>query len=173
MCEGSRTIVTNNTYELAPWADALFAADFRWWERNPEARFFRGMKFSADRRAGTHYPWVHTLKVANGAFDTRPDHICTGANSGHCAMHTAAHLGASRIILLGFDFGASDDGKWHWHADHPEQRPMKIDLWLRAMGELAVALHARGIEVINASRRTAIPYFPRAPLHEVLCASVL
>lgn len=171
---GTPVIVINDTYKLAPWADALFAADYRWWVRNPEAQSFRGLKFGANRRISDtrstpSFPNVHVLKVTNrDGFDPRPDCIRSGANSGYMAIHLAVHLGATKIILLGYDMAPSKDGRLHWHADHSEQRPMQFRQWINSMTGLSVYLREHGITVINASRESALQCFDRKPLKEAL-----
>lgn len=168
-CQDQRVIVINDTYKLAPWADALFAADFRWWERNPEALRFEGLKFGADRRVGKHYPEVHTLHISGrDGFDPNPAFVRSGdGNSGAMAIHTAVHLGGTKIVLLGYDMQPTN-GRNHHHDDHPEQRPINFRVWVNAMTTLAVALQARGVTVLNASRETALQCFPRVSLKEAL-----
>lgn len=93
------------------------------------------------------------------------DRITYGGNSGHQAIHLAYNLGASRILLLGYDFG----GQGHWFGDHPQ--PLfsghNFDMWLTEMAYLAQALAGKGVEVINCSRESAITCFPRKTIAEI------
>jgi len=93
------------------------------------------------------------------------DRITYGGNSGHQAVHLAYNLGASRIILLGYDFG----GEGHWFGDHPGslRSGHAFNKWLAEMAYLAQALAAQGVEVINCSRETAITCFPRKSIAEI------
>lgn len=90
--------------------------------------------------------------------------ITYGSNSGHQAVHLAYNFGASRIVLLGYDFQGS-----HWFGDHPE--PLRsghnFPEWIRQMTILAQALARAGVEVINCSRQTALKCFPRKELADV------
>lgn len=91
--------------------------------------------------------------------------VTYGGNSGHQAVHLAYNLGASRILLLGYDFG----GDAHWFGEHPQ--PLKsghdFDLWLREMALLGLGLQRAGVEVINCSRKSAITCFPRMSIDDV------
>jgi hypothetical protein len=44
----AKFIVINKAWKLAPWADALYAADFAWWGVNNGAPEFQGLKISQD-----------------------------------------------------------------------------------------------------------------------------
>lgn len=86
-----RVIAVNGAYELAPWAEALVANDGKWWACNTEAMQFAGRKFSAGNILG-----LERLKPEGL--------IGTNTCSGVLAMEVAKRLGATRILLLGFDF---------------------------------------------------------------------
>src|SRR3546814_7286157 len=52
-CESIRTaglpaIVTNNTWQLAPWADVLYAGDYQWWKRYGEECTFAGSRWRSE-----------------------------------------------------------------------------------------------------------------------------
>jgi hypothetical protein len=95
-----------------------------------------------------------------------------GGNSGYQAMNLALHLGAARIVLLGYDMAPADDGRLHWFGAHPAglANPDGVNFatWPKAFDRLAPALADLGVEVVNCSRRTALGCFARAPLEEVL-----
>jgi hypothetical protein len=100
------------------------------------------------------------------------DGVMIGGNSGYQAVNLALHLGARRVVLLGYDMGASADGRRHWFGDHPHglnnPGPRNFAAWIEGFRRLAPALEAIGLEVVNASRRTALDCFRQAPLEEVL-----
>jgi len=88
-------------------------------------------------------------------------------NSGAGAVSLAAHWGAKRIILLGYDCQKTG-GKSHWHGDHPKGlgNAGTIATWPTQFKKLETDL--KGIEIINCSRETALTMFERKPLAEVL-----
>lgn len=95
----------------------------------------------------------------------RNGRITYGGNSGHQAIHLAYNFGAARILLLGYDFG----GNSHWFGDHPQrlQSGHNYSMWLTEMVLLAEALRAKGVEVINCTRRSAITCLPTMSIDDV------
>lgn len=78
--------------------------------------------------------------------------------------------GAARIVLLGYDMQRGPRGESHHHGDHEGKLPNlgTLDAWRRHMVEIGIDLRERGIEVINATRRTAITCFEQMPIGEAL-----
>lgn len=156
--EGRAVIAVNTTFKVAPWADALYAMDQKWWLTYlPETVHFEGVRYtnaSLRHRA----PGVHKV----------PRPFEHHGNSGAGAISLAHKGGASRIILLGYDCQRGPNGEAHHHGDHPKGlgNAGSIDKWPGQFA--AVARRLAGVEIINCSRRTALTCFPRADLEEVL-----
>jgi hypothetical protein len=162
---GIPAIAINDTYRLAPWADMLYAADEAWWLRHPAALDFAGLKVSVGTIKG-----VHRLRNTGvTGFDPDPGCLRTGSNSGYQAVHIAAHAGASRILLCGFDMQGA-----HFFGRHPNGLANTgPDLFLkfrRHFGELAMVLAGCGAEVLNCTPGSALTCFPTAPLEQALAA---
>lgn len=169
----ARFIAVNNSWRLAPWADILYAADFKWWELNDGCPEFGGLKVSIDRRAGEHPDWG-ILKLQGHRADNRIDfgekgHI-NGRNSGHNAVNLAVQLGADIILLVGFDM-LIDYGV-HWDGLHPEgmknPTPEHISSWRRALDGVSDSLMDRGIKVVNCSLVSALKKYPKMTFCEAL-----
>lgn len=98
-----------------------------------------------------------------------PAVINEGGNSGYQAMNIAYHAGARRLVLLGFDMQRTA-GRSHWFGDHPGRMnvPSPYEQWVAAFRPLAADLAAAGVEVINASRATALDCFTRAELETII-----
>lgn len=97
--------------------------------------------------------------------------VCTGGNSGYQAVNLAYLLGASRIVMLGFDM-TGEGNRNHWHLDHAggsmtNPTPNLYREWVQMFGRLARDLKAEGVELLNASRRTAIGSVCRVVLEAV------
>lgn len=115
--------------------------------------------------------WTHFVEaVDEPGLSTKPGRIHTGLNSGYQAINLAFMWGAARIILLGYDMQRGPAGESHHHGDHEGGLPNLGTMaeWTRRMVELGVDLRARGVEVVNATRRTAITCFERAPIEKAL-----
>lgn len=174
----ARVIAVNNTWERAPWADALYACDAPWWRHyRPN---FKGQRWSQSHDASTLGTGVrHVLGLPRDDLSFDPAHIHNGRNGGFQALNLAILFGAAKIILLGFDMQATD-GKTHWHGDHEVRRggerltnpdANRFQEWLRAFERAARQLKDRGEpRVINATTETALTCFEQMELGEALHA---
>jgi hypothetical protein len=147
-------IAVNNTFRLAPWADMLYAADASWWAHT-NRRGFDGYEVSCSVVPGI-------LKLRNAGrtgYSDDVDCVHTYGNSGAQAIQIAAKAGAARILLYGFDMKPG-----HWHGAHSfplrETSPQSYRTWADEMHELADAMSARSIEVLNCTPGSALTCFP-------------
>ena len=154
--DNRRVIVTNNTYQLAPWADVLYAMDSAWWRRyGQDTRYFKGEKITRG----------HNAPIA-----TRQD-VHPSGNSGVGAITIAVKRGASRVILLGYDCQYAEDGKRHWHGDHLPGLGNCVSM-PKFYGQFQESSrHYGGVEILNATRRTALDFWAIVPLQEALNGS--
>lgn len=157
------------------FADACYASDAEWWAVHQNLPGFAGWKVGLKYRPTATGPWRQPEGIdaveSSGVegFDPDPGRVRNGNNSGYAALHLTAHLGASRIILVGFDM----KGDAHWFGTHPKglrQLPPAnyMQRWVAMFAPLAAALAEREITVLNASPDSALPYFRRASLTEEL-----
>lgn len=168
----ARFIAINSSWKLCPWADILFAADFKWWEQSEGCPEFAGLKVSIDRRASEQYG---VLRLQGRRSDNRVEfddfgHI-GGSHSGLNALNLAAQLSPLRILLVGYDltleFGT------HWHGPHPlglkNPDANRIGHWRRSIDAAAGEFVKRRIEVINCSPVSALRRYPKMGFEEALC----
>lgn len=96
------------------------------------------------------------------------------SNSGAAAISLAASRGARRIVMVGYDCQRTG-GATHHHGDHP--RPLSnaksMPLWAGRFRDAARHLAQLRVEVINASRVTALTCFKRSTLEDALAADRL
>jgi len=177
-CKGkAKTLCVNDTYRLAPWADALYACDGRWWAWHPDALEFTGCKITQDKRAAAQHAVLnhiecltmsrHTGHKLIPGLSTNPSIVHSGQNGGYQALNIAFLAGASRIILLGYDM-KHIDGKSHWFGDHPngDRDQVKYKRWIQNYA--TVAAQRLNVDVINCSPQSALDCFRRGDLMEVL-----
>lgn len=172
-----RLIVTNNNWERLPGADLLYGCDGLWWDKYfPKIDpIFKGERWTATREAADAYglKFIEVDSVLPGIAD-RADKIPGGGNSGYQAVNLAYLFGAQTILLVGFDFQATN-GMTHWFGDHPSglwnNHPYAN--WIRRFGELVVDLEARGIRTINCTKATALDCLPRSTLEKELYHDVV
>lgn len=168
-----QVIVINDNYLKAPWADYLYYSDHQWesWHSDkPAFRGFLGLKVSCDWRS--KHTTLKLLRGEREGLSTNPYVINHGSNSGYQAIGLAYHLGAKRVILLGYDMQFNDQGKKHWFGNHPNNTPHHADIFERRMipcfDDLAKKLHYYDIEVLNATRETALNCFDKVNLEDAL-----
>lgn len=168
-------MTVNNTWQLAPWAQVMYAGDNGWWDRyGTEAAAFAGEKWTRDEPAAMRYR-LHLVRKREGkGLCKERGFIHLGGNSGFQAVNLAWHFGARRIVLLGFDMHRQNGG--HWHGEHHDirGRPMvsapksHISVWRTEFEAMAHDLRHDGVRVVNATEGTALTCFPRMPLAKAL-----
>ncbi len=166
-----RVIAINAAIRLAPWADARYAYHAADWKRPEEREIlanFNGLRFAVDGDAAKY--GVTLLKIDNGGGLelTKPDTIKHGKNGGYQSINVAVRLGARRIILLGYDLKRSADDRLHFYPCKGRVGINDFKEWARYFETLPAALKSAGVEVVNATRDTALNVFPRVSLEEAL-----
>lgn len=176
-------LAVNDSWRIAPWADVKYFCDAEWWRS--QVRFNRialdGVTpFSRAMCAGL---WVSgsdasdvvgnkavhcLLLTGERGLELDPSGLRHGNNSGYQAINLAVHLGARRIVLLGYDMRVG--ARSHWH---DEERPddfasVLACTMLPCFDSLVDPLRAAGVEVINATPDSALRCFPTASLESLL-----
>lgn len=143
--------VVGNAFELAPWADFIAASDRGWWLKYPEASKLSGRKFCMST-------FPDTERVALPFLGS----VC---NSGVLALECAKMLGATRILLFGFDmkgthfFGQYRNGLRNTTPSQRAQHHKQYEQWARTN---------KDVSVINCTKNSALRCFPMARLEDVL-----
>jgi len=154
--EDRLVIVANTTFRMAPWADAVFAMDRKWWTVHyaEVCETFTGRRLTVAALDGMK---VEKLKVESYR------------NSGGGCISVAVAEGATEVVLLGYDCSL-DEGRTHWHGSHPEgmSDAKTIKVWPLIFNHLAKDMKRKGVHVVNATRRTALTCFEKVPLEETL-----
>lgn len=174
LLRGQRVLCINDNYRLAPWAEVLYACDEIWWDRHhdqPELMAFCGRKITRDQEASKKYGIEYIKSVDEPGLSGDSTYIHEGSNSGIQAINLACHFGARRIVLLGYDMQATR-GKAHWFGEHAWHDQNRVrdhwHKWLWRYERVAEDAARMGIEIINATRETALTCFPRKPLSSLL-----
>lgn len=169
-----RVITINDAWKLEPLADIHYYCDQSWIASQKGIDFdsLKWVKGDLKEGAGVDER-VRVLRITGQlGFDRDPSCLRHGSNSAYQCIHLAAHLGVSRIVLLGVDMKVALDGRTHCH-NGPRlpaaqfQRTLQQDM-LPLFQYLVKPLETRGIEVINANPESALTCWPRMPLTEVL-----
>lgn len=173
-----RVLAVGDAYRLLPWADAVYHADTAWWHLHwPQVGRLAAMKVTIgerqnDGRVAGPVAYGGVLYLANAGpngFDPDPACLRTGLHSGYQALHLAAHTGAAKVLLVGYDTRLVD-GRRHFFGEHPEplNRDSPYPQFAAAYREIAGPLAERGVEVLNCTPGSAIQDFPFKTLEDAL-----
>lgn len=142
-----KVVAVSDAYLLAPWAECLVSNDSNWWRNHPSAMSFSGRKFCAAFFPGTE-------KIKTDAFGH-------GINSGLQGCRVAQMLGATRILLLGFDMRGS-----HFFGKHPE--PLRNTTPQRFKIHIQQFRKWKGCPIVNCTPGSALVQFPFMDIREAL-----
>jgi hypothetical protein len=183
-------MVVSDNYLKAPWADYLYACDFKWWKYHyrdyghhqmPKPfgifGFFAGELWTQHKNLFSA-PGINHVVMRSGEGLGKDNEINGGGNSGYQAINLAYLFGAREIILLGFDMKRGPSGEKHWFGDHPcgMNSSSPYDRWLKNFNCLAIDLTREGVRVINCTADSALTCFDRMTLEQLFlgdkCSSV-
>ncbi len=174
----AKVIVVNTSYLLCPWADVLYAADFKWWHwmhdrvKRQEWAAFDGLRYSLTKES-ERYGVTVLRRGSEDGLSLKPTHLSTGKNSGYQAINLAVLLGASRVVLLGYDMQPGPKDEEHWHADHPNKSRSPYARFQSYFPTLVQPLAEAGVSIVNCTRRTALECFPRQVLRDALAETAV
>jgi hypothetical protein len=167
-------LAVKDTYKLVPTADVIYGCDEHWWpyhieqiRKTTRAELWTQCavaqkRFALNRMAGESLPGLGRKML----------HF--GGNSGYQAINLAFLFGATRIILSGFDM-KKEGAQVHFFGSHPyhkkNQGPNEnlMARWINNFWGLAEDLNQEGVEVLNATRSTALQCFSKVNLEDIPC----
>ena len=168
-------VAINRGMQLLPTARVIFWSDFRFWRYYGEDVLAHAAEFKitindasvlAARKCGIEL--FNVPHTGCSGFEYDPRGIKHGKNSGYAAINIAAHLGAKRIVLLGYDMKWSSAAT-HWHDGYvTTHTEAKLDGYLAEFPGLVGPLHSLGIEVVNACEDSRIECWPRMTIDAAL-----
>jgi hypothetical protein len=168
--KGWKILAVSNAYRMAPWCDVIYAGDLNWWktyerearETSPQAALWTCSNTAAAR---------FNLNFVQGNNSKGLGHaiIHTNGNSGSQAINLAYLWGAKKMRLLGFDMKPGEDGAKHFFGNHPPRlvQQMLFAEWIKRLKPVAEDLAKRGVEVINCTPGSALPWFPMTDVRDL------
>jgi hypothetical protein len=179
------TIAVNDSYRLfLPGScDHLYSCDYRWAKHHLStvAQDFEGIWWTQDVQWEVDpAQWgIRQLKSIDQLGLSRTDGVIhRGGNSGYQAIGLAYELlrqhatdpnNVGRIILVGFDMQL-DGNQRHWFGNHPKPFDAASN-YLNFITAFETIHDIYGLEIINATRRTALKHFTCMDLDE--CVDLL
>lgn len=170
MLRGKKTIAINKAIKFWPEADAMYWTDGRIWTwLQKEIKEFKGMKFTIAPKPYTAD--VHLLgRGRKYGLEVSPDMLAHGNNSGYAAINLAIHLGAKRIVLLGYDMG-NDGTVSHFHDGYPVNATgenIYKNQFLPGFEILKNELKGKDIQIFNACPTSKLNTFKKITIEEAL-----
>jgi len=167
---GKKTIALNKAIQFWPEANAVYWTDGRVWSwlKNDIIKF-KGKRFTLAPRS---YPCEVTLlkRGKKLGIEWSADSIAHGNNSGAAAINLAIHLGAKRIILLGYDMGRHNKES-HFHEGYPTKVTadnIYKNQFLPAFDAISKDIKGKGIQIFNACPTSKLGVFRKITIEESL-----
>jgi len=170
--EGTNVICVNDNYRIYPQTTHLFAADGKWWRH-----YYDDVITTVDKDCRLHTTYkttprwhrVEQWQTHQSEASIGCSGLFHGGSSGIMAIELARVLGATKIILLGYDCKL-DGNKVHWFGDHPHgwSNAGAIRRWPNEFERLDRAYKRLGIDLVNCSLDTALT-IRRSTLEEEFC----
>jgi hypothetical protein len=165
-----RVLGVNNAYMLGDWVDAVFFGDCRWWDWNKETlNKFGGLRITCCQRSKPFPGVLHLRRGKSTGIESRPGFISWNRNSGASAINVAYHLGAVRVVLIGFDMKMTGNNH-NWHHYHKHTPPANIyqNRFLPVFAQIARDARELGLQIINATPDSEIKEFPMMKLEHCI-----
>lgn len=174
-------ICVNDAWKLRPSdnancfiGDHLYAADPPWWKIHIDE--IRNSGFAGEMWIPLNKNVAEKHGINYVPFESKPGlgkngKVHSGSHSGYQAINLAYLLGARRIILLGYDMNVKDKNMVHFFGNHPKglrNTPNAYSKWIKNYKQLSEELSKEGVDVINCNKDSAIPYFEKRELKDVL-----
>lgn len=172
----------NDAYRMYPQADILYGCDYKWWKWHYEpasAAWPGAVKVTGQAQTLSEFADVKLVRVVhNAGWSLVQNTVHAGGHGGYHAINIAILAGAKRIVLLGYDMQPASAelaqrtgipmGAAHWFGSHPDKTRQDFAGWLSAFQGTDAAAKRLGVEIINATRETALTEFQQMPLSEAL-----
>ncbi len=166
-----KTIAINKAFYTIPFASAVYWTDSRvygWYKKDIDN--FKGLKYTIGRNRDYSDDVTILRKGMKFGLEEKPDALAHGNNSGYAAINLAYHLGASKIVLLGFDM-VTNEHESHFHDGYPTRKTKNSTYetqFIPAFPHIAGALKNKKIKVYNANPRSLLDCFPKITIDQAL-----
>lgn len=165
------TIAVNKSFLSLKNPTAIYWSDYRVfrWYQNEILQHQNTLKVT-NKPQPDHPAIINLLSTGKHGLEKDPHGVRDGGNSGYAAINLAYHLGAKKIILLGFDM-KTIEGKSHYHEGYevgkkPDNK-MYERLMLPSFDSISIALMQAKVKVYNASLESEIKCFQKIHLNQI------
>ena len=179
LIEDKKVIGVNCAFLLGDWVDIVWFGDPPWFDWNEEKLAeFGGLKACCCEKMRFDQPAIKVLERGKkmGLEDGKNyrTRISWNWSSGGSAVNLATLLGASKVVLLGFDMKPDDKGRNWWHNLHKNKLDLSVrdpyPMYMESFEHIAEDAKTLGVEIVNSTMCSIIPedWIPKRPLEEVV-----
>jgi len=178
--KGMRTIGINDACFLgAEYCNACFFGDHMWWdyhwEKNRKLILNYPGSFITNSPFRPTKPFPEFVKQArrdnDGWWTLNNARISWNRQSGAAGIHLAWLLGATSVILIGFDMGLSRTGESNWHPNEVSvNKESTYHSFAEGLLNMKRAMETKGIDmpIVNANPDSKLDLWPRMPYKEAM-----
>ena len=169
----SHVIAVNVAYKIGNWIDIMFFGDVSTWHEDSENIVqFKGLRVTCAKELDddSRLKWLQRDPRKRHGISTNPEMVSWNNNSGAATINLAVHMGAKRIILLGFDMKLDEEKNQHWHKFYSTKEKDITSTFrkhLSGFQEIKRDADLLGVEIINANPTSAITQFPRMNFKDI------
>lgn len=172
LIENRQCIAVNGGHALG-WPPFCYFSDVDWYENSIRERGlvdYGGMLVTIH----THFqdiPGVHCMRRGPPGLNPNPDTLAWNLNSGATAINLAYHLGAKRVVLIGFDMKPREEAngtRHNWYFNYRLPKGGQYNLFLKQFPMIARDAEKLGLEIVNATPGSAVTSFPMVKLEDEL-----
>jgi uncharacterized Rossmann fold enzyme len=164
-------IAVNKAFLYLPFAQVLYWSDSSFYDSfKKEIHLFKGIKATKNPSPKTD-DIINLVETGRDGLELEPNAIRTGGNSGYAAINVAYHLGAKKIILMGFDAKNGPGGNTHWHDGYNKKGASDEVMqrnWLPHYYSIVNALEDRRVKIYNTSKFSEIKEIEKITITEAL-----
>jgi len=172
------TIICNTGFMAFPWAKVMYFGDCKvhtWISWEDGGRYaegfdnYTGLKVSCcpDTLRDSR---IHTLYRRRRGLTDEPRTVGWNCNTGASAVNLAMHLGAKKVVLIGFDL-QQINGKSNFHNYNfiPDEDPISIyKKFMNFWPYVKESAEKFGLEIVNTTLNSKLDLFPFVKLEDVL-----
>lgn len=172
-------IAVNSAFLIGDFVDVLFFGDAKWyWWNREEVQKFNGLKFTLNicrnkDKSLENEKKIHILKSGGlRGIHTDPQCLCWNRSSGGAAVNLAYHLGAGKIVLIGFDMRRINSKKNFFPNPQEDTKPdpyrrmSDYNIW----SQVKKSADKLGIKIVNATPNSQLSVIKRVELEQILCS---
>ena len=164
-------IAVNKAFLFLPFAQVLYWSDSSFYDSfKREIHEFKGIKVTKNPSPKAE-DIINLVETGREGLELEPNGIRSGGNSGYAAINLAYHLGAKKIVLMGFDAKNGPGGNTHWHDGYVKKGASDEVMqrnWLPHYSSIVDALDERRVKIYNTSKLSEIKEIEKITYTEAL-----